>query len=99
MSGAWKKFYNLGARTTDISKFDLLSQGFRKNAIRLYDRVKPGNLDIRLIRTSFANSGNPDETSHWDFYCLLSKFNILFQYLKYESNMVATQINLMSEVT
>ena len=52
---------------------------------------------------TFANSGNQDETapyesSHQHFYCLLS-FDVLFQLLKNESNMVAVQIYLMPGVT
>ena len=63
-------------------------------------RVKSGNRTPGKFGHTFANSGNPDETapyepSHQDFHCLLGKFSFLFQYIKYEANMVAVRIYLM----
>ena len=48
-----------------------------KHARSSTSRVKSGNFGQRAIRTTFANSENPDETalsepSHQDFHCLLS---------------------------
>ena len=71
----------------------------------LYTRVKSGYFGHQgKFGHIFANSGSPDEMapyapSHQDFYCLHSYFNFLFPKLNNESNTVAVQIYLMSEVT